>query len=340
MRARKRIMDKFSALTLSEVCENLKTPKNTLVLFHSRPDADAIGSAFSLKLILEAMGSEVYCICEQDIPGRLAFLTDGLQRSVVLRSLDRSFEFERCITVDTASPSQLGELYPLFEDKLDLMIDHHENGIPYADNYIVKDSAATGEIIFEIASELTRTGALDKIPQRVYELIYAAISSDTGCFKYSNVTERTHTCAAELIKQGIDVADINYRLFDCKSEKLLAAEAAGFQNIKFYSGGKIAAVIFPYELKQKLELLDEHLETLVDVARSIEGVKVAYAVRQYTPDRVYRISIRSSCSVDVASVASVFGGGGHVKAAGCTIEADSPLFAAGLLAEEIEKRFG
>lgn len=331
-------MNDFAALTLSQVCENLKTPKNTLVLFHTRPDADAIGSAFALKLILEAMGSEVQCICEHEVPQRLAFLTEDLQRSVTLKSLDREFEFERCITVDTASPSQLGALFEGFEDKLDFMIDHHANGTPYADYFIRADYAASGEIVFEIASELVKMGALDAIPDRAYSLMYAAISSDTGCFKYSNVTEHTHICAAELLKRGVDASEINYRLFDCKSEKLLAAEAAGFQNIKFYNDGKIAAVIFPYDLKQKLGLLDEHLETLVDVARSVEGVKVAFAVRQYSEEKIFRISIRSSCNVDVAAVAAVFGGGGHVRAAGCTIEADSALFAADLLAAEIMKK--
>ena len=332
-------MNEFNVLTMEQVCKELKKAKNTLILFHSRPDADAIGSAFALKLLLEEMGSEVQCVCEHEIPSRLSFLTDGLQRSALLSSLDREFEFERCITVDTASPSQLGTLFPLFEDKLDLMIDHHENGTPYADNYISSESAATGEIIFEIASELTREGAISVIPKKVYELIYAAISSDTGCFKYSNVTEHTHTCAAELIKQGIDTADINYRLFDCKSEKLLLAEAVGFQNIKFYNGGRIAAVVFPFELKQRLELLDEHLETLVDVARSIEGVKVALAVRQTTEEPLFRVSLRSSCEIDVAKVAAAFGGGGHVKAAGCSVRAESATLAADAVAAEALKEF-
>ena len=90
----------------------------------------------------------------------------------------------------------------------------------------------------------------------IAECLYTAISTDTGCFKYSNVSPHTHLCAAELIKAGVDAAEINHRLFDCKSEKMLAAEAVGFQNMKFYHNRKIAAVIFPYDLKEKLELDD------------------------------------------------------------------------------------
>ena len=103
---------------------------------------------------------------------------------------------------------------------------------------------------------------------------------------------------------------------------------------------KIAAVLFPYELKQKLELEDEHLETLVDVARAVDGVKIAISARQSTAYRSFRLSLRSSCSFDVSNVARHFGGGGHAKAAACTIEADSIEFATRLVVDEILRRWG
>ncbi len=327
----------YREYTLDEVCDFLVPKKNTLIIFHVRPDADAIGASYALKLVLEAMGSKVVCTCESEIPSRLAFLTDKHQRSARFENMDNLFEFERVITVDTASPSQLGNLQKLFEDKVDIMIDHHENGIRYADNYIRADYAASGEIVFEIASRLVERGELDEIPRDAYDLIYAALSSDTGCFKYSNVSAHTHLCAAELIRVGVDTAEINHRLFDCKSEKMLAAEAAGIQNIKFYNNRKIAVITFPYDLKKALELDDEHLETLVDVARAVDGVKIAISARQSTAYRSFRISLRSSCSFDVSVIAKHFGGGGHTKAAACTIEADSIEFATRLVVDEIMK---
>ncbi len=330
----------FKEYTLDNVCELLTEKKNTLIIFHVRPDADAIGASFALKLVLEAMGSKTVCICESEIPSRLAFLTEKHQRSARFENMDGSFEFQRIITVDTASPSQLGNLQKLFEDKIDLMIDHHENGIRYADNYVRSDYAAAGEIVFEIALRLVEMGELDAIPRDAYDLIYAALSSDTGCFKYSNVSAHTHICAAELIRVGVDTAEINHRLFDCKSEQMLAAEAAGIQNIKFYNNRKIAAIMFPFELKKQLQLDDEHLETLVDVARAVDGVKIAISVRQSTAYRSFRISLRSSCSFDVSVIAKHFGGGGHAKAAACTIEADSIEFATRLVVDEIMLRWG
>lgn len=325
---------------LDEVCFLLAEKKDTLIIFHVRPDADAIGASFALKLVLEAMGSKTICTCESEIPSRLAFLTEKHQRSARFENMDNTFEFERVITLDTASPSQLGNLQNLFENKIDIMIDHHQNGIKYADYYVRSDYAASGEIVYEIATRLCELGKLEAIPNDAYDLIYAALSSDTGCFKYSNVSPHTHLCAAELIKAGVDAAEINHRLFDCKSEKMLAAEAAGFQNMKFYHNRKIAAVLFPYELKEQLELDDEHLETLVDVARAVDGVKIAISARQATAYRSFRISMRSSCSFDVSVIAKHFLGGGHAKAAACTIEADSIDFAVRLVVDEIIKRWG
>lgn len=333
-------MQRFKKYTLDMVCDLLAQKKNTLIIFHVRPDADAIGASFALKLILEAMGSKTVCTCESEIPSRLAFLTENHQRSARFENIDKSFEFERVITVDTASPSQLGNLNKLFEDKIDLMIDHHENGTKYADYYIRSDYAASGEIVYEIANKLIERGELSSIPKKANDLIYAALSSDTGCFKYSNVSPHTHLCAAQLLAAGVDVAEINHRLFDCKSEKMLLAESAGFQNMKFFNNRKIAAVLFPFELKQKLELEDEHLETLVDVARAVDGVKIAMSVRQATAYRSFRVSLRSSCAFDVSAVAKHFGGGGHIKAAACTIEADSIEFATRLVVDEIMRLWG
>ncbi len=331
-------MGEYKKYSLDEVCDLLSEKRSTLIIYHVRPDADAIGASFALKLVLEAMGSHSMCVCENEVPSRLAFLTHKHQRAACFEKIDGGFEFGRIITVDTASPSQLGSLYRLFEGRIDLMIDHHGSGIPYADNYIRSDYAASGEIVFEIAERLIGRGLLNEIPRDAYDLIYAALSSDTGCFKYSTVSPHTHLCAAKLIEAGVDAGEINHRLFDCKSEKMLAAEAAGIQNIRFFNNRRIAAVVFPYSLKLELELDDEHLETLVDVARGIDGVKIAMSVRQATAQRSFRISLRSSCSFDVSEVAKKFGGGGHAKAAACTIEADSIEFATKLVVDELISR--
>ena len=312
----------------AEIIEALSVPQPTLVLCHVRPDADALGSAMALSLWLEQKGSPARVVCAGEIPERLRFLAEGVQESILLSSVPAGFENARVITVDTASPAQLGDLWEVFGDRISLMIDHHGRGTRYADGFVV-DCAATGEIIYDLIADsgMDMTG-------KCSELLYAAISSDTGGFRYSNTTPGTHLRAAVLLESGIDAARINHLLLEVKSPKLLAAEAEGFKHLSVYEGGKVAILSFPYECKRALELEEEHMETLVDVARRVAGVEIAAAIRQPSAEPVFRLSMRASVDFDVSAVCAAFGGGGHVRAAGATLIdfADISAAAEGVLA--------
>lgn len=328
----------YRKLRLDEVCRELAIPKNTLILFHVRPDGDAVGSSFALKLLLEAAGSRCFCMCANEVPQRLQFISENIQKSALPEALPEDFEIQRVLTVDTAAPSQLGELYDRFAEKIDIAIDHHSKNEPYADNLVMENAAAAGEVIFDISREFLKRGIIEKLPEKLDFCLYAAISSDTGCFKYSNVTPKTHIRSAELMNGGVDTARINQLLFDSKSMEVLAVEKAGLDTLKLYHNRKIAVVFFTYEMKEKLGVLDEHLETLIDVARSVEGVEVAIAIRQPTEEKAFRVSTRSSGAVDVSAVCTHFGGGGHLRASACTIKADSIGHVADLVIAEVEKQ--
>lgn len=313
-------MSDFLPLSFEEVIQRLEVPADTLILFHRGPDADAVGSAFALKKILSDLGSRAWCVCSDEVPARLQFLTDGKQESVLADAIPTELDITRIISVDTASPSQLGSLWERYEGKIDLMLDHHGKGEPYADFYIRSDAAATGEIMFDLVKSLATDGRVE-ITDALCTGLYASISADTGCFRFSNVTPETHLRAAELTASGIDCAKINQRLFETKTMEQLRAQAAGISNLRTYADGRISVITFPYALKAALGLRDEHLETLVDVARSLLGVQIAIAVRQPGTEGVFRVSTRSSCDYDVSSLCASFGGGGHPKAAGCTVTA-------------------
>ncbi len=320
----------YRKLTLPETAARLPAGEPVLILFHRHPDGDAIGSGFGLKLILEAMGCTAYCVCEDEIPERLRFLTEGMQESIKQENLPADFAPTRIISVDTASPAQAGTLYPLYEGRFDLMIDHHAKGEMYADGYIDGSASSAGELVFRLSRELVKSGRLAAIPEGVDRLLYASISSDTGCFKYSNASPETHRAAAVLLESskganGYDPADINHRLFGVKSYDLLRAEKVGFDRLRLFAGGKLGIVDMPYAVKSEMGFSDEHFDTLVDVARGLQGVQVAVAIRQPTAEGTYRVSMRSSCHVDVAAICATFGGGGHVKAAGCTVTCDGGM---------------
>ena len=310
----------YRALTLSELCDRLCERKSTLIIYHVRSDADAIGSAFALRELLRLLDIPAICACADEIPDRLRFLTDGVQGSVVPEE-GMELDADRVISVDSASPQQLGSLYSRLHKYVDLMIDHHGMGTVYADYYIDPNASATGEIIYEIAKELLQKGKIDGLPPRVLNGIYAAICSDTGCFRFANTTPKTLRCVAELLEAGVEQQEINRQLFEAKNVKQIRAEGEAARRLKVYDSGRIASVTFPYSSKFSLSLSDEHLETIIDIPRSIGGVEVAFSIRQPEDTPYFRVSMRSSSEVDVASICAQFGGGGHKKAAGCSIEA-------------------
>ena len=315
-------MADFVSLPFEELLSRISEPKNTLILFHRNPDADAIGSAYAMKKVLTDLGSRALCICGEEIPARFLFLTDGKQEGVLPEQIPADFEIERIIAVDTASPFQLGRLAELYGDRVDLMIDHHGMGEAYADHYIRPEAAATGEIMFDLVKRLATDGMV-QIDEALCIDLYAAISADTGGFRFANVSSETHQRAAELLESGIDSAEINHLLFDCYSLEQLRARAAGISNLQLFADGRIAVITFPYALKAALGLEDHDLSTLVDVARSLEGVKIAISVRQPGTDGTFHVSMRASCAYDVSLVCAKFGGGGHERAAGCTFSADN-----------------
>ena len=261
------MLEQFKRLSMDELCTRLCQQRKTLIIYHVRSDADAIGSAFALRELLRAMDIPAICACADEVPERLRFLCDGVQGSVLLEE-GMELDHDRVISVDSASPSQLGELYDRLHKYIDLMIDHHAMGTIYADNYIDSEASATGEIIYEISKRLVEMGRLSEIPRRVINCCFAAISSDTGCFKFANACPRTFRCAAELIEAGAEHTDINHRLFESKTVKQIRAEGEAARRMQIHDGGRIASVTFPYSSKFSMSLSDEHLETIIDVPRS------------------------------------------------------------------------
>lgn len=316
------MLDQFRALSLDELALRIAENKKTLILFHVRPDADAVGSAFALRELLRVMDIPAYCACADEIPEQLLFLADGVQGSALLDE-DIKLDCERVISVDSASPSQLGALFERLHRDVDIMIDHHAKGKVYADNYISTTASATGEIVYLLAKKLKGLGFIREIPQRTRNCVYAAISADTGCFRFSNTTPETMRIAAELMESGVDFSRINTLLYDSKPLVQIKAEGAAIERMRTYENGRIAGILFPHSLQLSLGAEPEHLGTLIDVARSVSGAEVAYVIKQPTDALEFKASLRSSCELDVSEVCARFGGGGHARAAGCSITAES-----------------
>lgn len=327
----------FRPKTIEETADIICSNKRILILFHVHPDGDSIGSAFALRAFVESFGGRAWCVCADQIPDRLQFATLGMQESVLVEDIPEDFVPDIIVSVDTASPGQLGALYEIYKGRIGLMIDHHASGTVYADHCIDPHASACGEILFRILEIASKKLGGD-LNEDVKRLIYTAVSSDTGCFRYNNVTPYSHILASKLIADGIDGSEINHKLFGIKSLKQMQVEHAGFERMNLHFDGRIAIITFPYDLKRQYGAVDEDLETLIDVARCVKGVLVAAVIKQPTSDNRFRVSMRSSCDFDVSEICKLYGGGGHVRAAGCTVTADSILSAEMALVVAIEDR--
>lgn len=317
----------YHDISISEICDILAKKRNVLIISHVNPDGDTIGSAFALKAIVMALGNRARCVCPQEPAKRLRFLYIEQEDCAYHDDVEN---YDLVLSIDVASPGQLGELDCLIPH-IDFMIDHHGMGEPFAVKYIDEKASAAGEIVFSIYRELKNRGSIITVPD-VSRRIYAAIVSDTGSFKFSNTTPYTHRVAAELVseingandKKG-DTADVCRSLFGQRTLKELTAQMLAIQNLRFYSDGELGAVLFTQQMLADAGLTEDEIGNVVDTPRGVEGVLVGISLKQTQADPcTYKISSRANVECDVSAVCAKFGGGGHVRAAGCTITADSP----------------
>ena len=310
-------------ITLESAREMLFGSPRTLIYAHGHPDADTLGSTLALKLALKKAGREAYVTCLDPIPARLAFLAD--------EPMPEGFDPTLICAVDVASYRMLGIKDDSLRDKIDLKIDHHRTGEDYAKfNYTDADSAACGEIIFDLLGDL--------IDSDVAAPIYAAVASDTGCFRFSNTTARTHIIAARLFEYGVDAANINHRLFESRSKGEISSLKLALDSLEYHCGGRLAIVCFTNDDKEKYGFDDDNISAHNSLTREIEGVELGITVRQKATDpETWKISMRSGERIDVSALCGIFGGGGHIRAAGCEIKApDKATACAAVLAEAVK----
>ena len=324
----------MSNLDLGALLERVKECKNAIIVGHSHPDGDCVGSAVALAALIEALGGKAQIIFPETAPRRLEFILDGRSE---LDSLPENLDGVQIVCVDLASPVQMASLREAIENRAYLRIDHHDVSTPYAANEFVDASAAaTAEIIFELYLQAKSSACLRKLPENGLAPIYAAISSDTGCFKYANVTPKTHVAAAALIESGVNAADINRLLFDTKDENQLKAEGIALSHIQTFADGRISGVAIELsDYENGLNIKD--FETAIDFARSVRGAKCAVSVKASPTVGTFRASLRANDNTDVSKIAAHFGGGGHIRAAGCSVEASSAKEALCMIVKEIEK---
>ena len=291
----------------TQAVNEIKMAEDILILCHRNPDGDTLGSGTALLRALKAMGKRAKLLCDDKIPEKFSYLFDGIVKEV--------FEENFIVSVDVAERKLLGESFnEKYGDRVDLSLDHHGLTKLFAKKtYCEPDSASACEIIYNVIVAL---GV--EVTEDIASCVYTGLSTDTGCFRYSNVTPRTHRIVAELIEKGADHSRINVKMFETKSMNNIMLERMCLDSLRSYADGKVAVITVTKAMLEECKTDKSALDAIKPITRQIEGVEIGLTIKQEDNGKT-GVSVRTSENYDAALICARFNGGGHARAAGCEL---------------------
>ena len=292
-------------MTAQECSQLLLSKNNILIITHTNPDGDTLCSAAALCSALRRAGKRANLF-------RNPAVTTKYMPHVEKYFAPKSFKSKYIVSVDVATEKMFAEG---FDGAIDLCIDHHPTNSHYAKKELVcPDKAACGEIVLAVIKEMC-----GGITQEEADLLYIAVTTDTGCFQYLNTNAATFRAAAELLEYGADTGMVNVKFFRKASRARLKLEGMIYSTMGFYRDGKISVAIITNEMLRQAGAGEEDCDDLAGLAGRAEGASVNITIRE-RDNGSSKVSVRTGRDVSSSDVCAVFGGGGHAMAAGCTID--------------------
>lgn len=299
---------------LKEAVRFIQENDRFLVISHVQPDGDAIGSTCAIGHLLQSMGKHFSLVNNGSVPPK--FNVVPMSEDIVNYSVDGLIEsYQAVITVDAADYERIGELSKvILEETALLNIDHHPTNDGYGNVTLIRDDAAsTTEIIFEFVKEL---GIELSVP--LATCLYTGLMTDTGGFRYSNTTPNVMRIASLLLESGVQGHLLAERLLETMSLPSVEVLRSALNTLQFSDNRKVAWVTVSQNEIRRIGAASDDLDGIVNLPRNIEGVEVGIQFKEIDESSV-KVSFRSK-DLDVAAIAQQFHGGGHVKAAGCTVQ--------------------
>jgi len=296
-----------------KIKEVISKSKKITIISHANPDGDALGSQLALASGLEQLGIEINMINKDPIPEAYRFLKNWQY----IKPKEEIAIAPVVICVDCATWERTGyEQEQLMDDNtLVINIDHHISNSNFGHlNWVGPKAAATGELIYDLLGLLQV-----KIDKFIATCLYTAISTDTGSFLYENTTATTHFVVSDLINRGADISLVRINYYENISLNKIELLKYGLNNLYFAAEKQIVWTKFTQEDFSKAEATDADAEGLINYLKNISWVEIAIIFREITAENV-KVSFRSKSWFDVNLLAAQFGGGGHPRAAGCTLK--------------------
>ncbi len=295
-------------MKLQELVNLCTNHKNIIISGHTNPDGDCVGACYALASILHKKGINTK-VAMKDIPDTFDYLLEG--RSYVVE--EGEYNPDVFIALDCGDKERLGPNGILFDQAhITVNIDHHISNNQFADYNHVVEASSTCEIVFDMLQD---ESLLDK---SISEALYTGIVYDTGAFKHCNTTRRTHEIAGVLIQYDVNFTEIINRLYYYKSYKAFKVLGLAIDNAKMYQEDAIIVATLTLEDLEVYDCQKKDTDGIVQMLNEVMESKCAVFIIQVNED-TYKVSLRSSSHIDVCKVAKTFGGGGHIKASGCTL---------------------
>lgn len=297
---------------MNNLDEKLMGIKTVGITGHVRPDGDCAGSTLAIYNYIKTYYPEIdVTLFLEPIPKVFRFLHYSEE---IMSDFEADKEFDLFMVLDCGDLKRIGNCAKYFHQaKATLCIDHHISNASFAqDNYIVPDASASCELVYDLMDR-------NKITKEIAECLYTGIVHDTGVFQYSCTSSKTMSIAGALMEKGIDYSRIIDESYYEKTyvQNLILGQA--ILDSKLYLDGKLIVTYINLETMKRFDCSKEDLEGIVNQLRITKGVEVALFLYE-NDDRSYKASLRAKGDIDVAEIAMHYGGGGHIKAAGCTVE--------------------
>ena len=321
-------------MTLSQIANLILEGKKIGITYHVSPDGDAVGSVLALLNALRSLNKECYVISKDSVSDNLKYLkgSDEITGDIT----EAKDETDIIVVLDCGNLDRVSANLEEFTGKI-INIDHHLSNDKYGDiNYIDSKAAATAEIIFELVNIMGIDFSIENdITKDIGTCIYTSIVTDTGGFRHSNVTDRTHNICSTLKKIDVNNTFIYQSLFDNKEFNRIKIIGKALSKMELILGGKVALIELNKTFADEFGGEIGDTSDIISYGLQIKGVEVTLLLKE-VEDGV-KASLRAKSYVDVRKIAEVFGGGGHVRASGIKIKNVSMEEAKYEILNEIQK---
>jgi len=312
--------------------ETIENAKNIIIFSHVNPDGDTLGSMCALYQSIKInFNKDADMVYNGIIPEIYNFMP-CIEKATASQEIKNKV-YDLAIAIDIAAKDRMGLSLPIFENaKVKMNIDHHKTNINFGDiNFVNGNACCAGEVLFDILKENNC-----KIDIDTATCLYVAFLTDTGGFRYENTTANTLMKSAKLIEFGAKPAEIAKYCYESKPRNMVRLHANCMINAKFENENKIAYTLISNKDMEKFNAKNDYTEGIVEELRRMNTTEISFVLKE-VDENTTKASLRSK-NIDVSKIASIFGGGGHTFAAGCTIR--KPLnIACDKMLEEIRKYF-